>query len=133
MERHRSGAWRLLVLGLGVSFAAAISAAGCAGGGDAGTDTPGEGGSAGAGQGGGGGAGGQACVPAAEACDGMDNDCNGQVDEGCACQTGTTQACYAGPVDTKGVGACKDGVQTCDASGQWGPCADEVQPAGETC
>jgi hypothetical protein len=50
-----------------------------------------------------------------------------------ACQPGTTQACYTGAAGTAGVGPCKGGTQTCDSSGQWGPCQGEVIPRGEVC
>jgi len=72
-----------------------------------------------------------------EACgDGMDNNNNGQVDEGCLCELGQTQACYAGPPGTRGNGYCTDGVQTCIKNGEfarWGECAGSVVPqrAGE--
>lgn len=79
----------------------------------------------------------QTCTPGApnavERCDGMDDNCNGTVDEGCACITGRTQACYTGAANTRGKGICADGVQTCDDAGQWGPCEGEVLPADETC
>jgi hypothetical protein len=76
------------------------------------------------------------CTPlppaAAEACDGTDDNCDGQVDEGCTCVDGSTQACYTAGAQTKGVGECKDGTQTC-AGGQWGACEGEVLPADEAC
>jgi hypothetical protein len=65
-------------------------------------------------------------------CDGADNDCDGMVDEGCACTDGDTQNCYSGPSGTAGTGLCQQGTQTC-ASGAWGTCQNEVLPSNETC
>jgi cysteine-rich repeat protein len=43
-------------------------------------------------------------------------------------------ACYSGASGTEGVGACKAGVQKCDAQGMpTGGCVAEVVPAEETC
>ncbi len=75
-------------------------------------------------------------VPATEACDDADNNCNGAVDEGCACRRGETRSCYTGPAGSAGVGACRGGTQACAVSGgvaAWAPCAGQVVPATEVC
>jgi putative metal-binding protein len=77
-----------------------------------------------------------ACIPGdpapAETCDGTDDDCDGDVDEGCNCINNTTQACYTGSMATQNVGECHDGTQTC-AGGQWGPCVGDQTPQTEVC
>lgn len=71
---------------------------------------------------------------------GVDDDGLGGIDDGCPCAPGETQSCHAGPLATRGVGACRDGVQTCAVApgiewGSWGdyPCEGSVTPAEETC
>ena len=74
--------------------------------------------------------------PATEICDGSDNDCDAFLDEGCACSSGDTRACYSGPPATRSVGECRDGAQMCSISGGvagWGTCSGERLPATETC
>lgn len=63
-----------------------------------------------------------------EICNGADDNCDGAVDEGCACRPGETQECYTGPKGTLGKGICAKGQQSCTAKGQWGPCFDQVPP-----
>jgi hypothetical protein len=77
-------------------------------------------------------------TPSAEICDGVDDDCNGRIDDGCECTPGDTRACYTGPTATRTIGRCKDGVQACEAGpggvgSAWGPCTGEIRPATETC
>src|SRR5262249_8272738 len=48
------------------------------------------------------------------------------------CASGAARACYTGPAPTRGVGACKDGKETCVA-GTWGPCVGDTKPGTETC
>jgi hypothetical protein len=78
-----------------------------------------------------------AVTPVAEACTtgsstAADENCDGQVDEGCACTTGQERPCYAGPTGTSGKGACRPGTQRCVAS-LWGDCEGQVLPQPETC
>lgn len=66
-----------------------------------------------------------AALPKTEVCDaiGMDEDCDGQVNEGCACIFGTIQFCRAGIVDSQGnPKTCGRGTQECSLQGTWGQC-----------
>jgi len=133
--RKAFGFTLLGVLGLSVQIVACAegtqfpnNTGGSAGSG--GDDTGGSAGQAGTGNAGGGG--GSNC--SAEVCDGIDNDCNGQVDEGCECKPGDVETCYSGPVETLNVGACKPGTHTCqESTNTFGPCTEEVLPMPETC
>ena len=81
------------------------------------------------------------CGPTAEG-DGLDNDGDGDIDEGCSCAlpdgapdsaTGRQdQPCYGGPLSTLGVGECKGGLRSCNG-GLWGSCTDQVTPVPEVC
>src|SRR5690349_7823578 len=49
---------------------------------------------------------------------------------GTVCTPATTQSCYDGPANTKGVGICKAGTKTCNAQGTaYGACTGQVLPA----
>ena len=70
--------------------------------------------------------------------DGLDNDGNGEAEEGCPCAPGDEIDCYLGPPETREVGLCTSGTQVCsgDAStefGAWGPCVGSEGPSVERC
>ncbi len=64
---------------------------------------------------------------------GLDDNCNGQVDEGCPCTPGTTRICFQGPPDRRNIGACSDGIEYCSEFGIYEGCGNGNSPAPETC
>ncbi|MFH1098854.1 MAG: putative metal-binding motif-containing protein [Candidatus Uhrbacteria bacterium] len=58
--------------------------------------------------------------------DGVDNNCDGAIDEGFACEKGSEHPCGAG------TGICEEGIQRCLA-GQWGSCDNALGPRVESC
>ena len=64
--------------------------------------------------------------------DGFDNDCDGQIEEGCGCNEGESIRCYPGPEDTAGIGRCRAGFQIC-RNGVLGPCDASRVPIDEIC
>jgi len=69
--------------------------------------------------------------PSEEVCDGLDNNCDGSVDEGIA--NSTAVVCYEGPGGTMAVGECRAGVRYCQDGGFDGPCDGQVLPIAEIC
>jgi hypothetical protein len=83
-----------------------------------------------------------ACIgqvtPSCDICDGLDHECNGVADTGCACMPGSSIDCYDGPASTLGVGACHGGTQTCSSGAagcgsSYGSCSGEVLPGAIVC
>lgn len=72
-------------------------------------------------------------LPVTEICDnGKDDDCDGEIDNGCGCKDGETRPCYTGKTETQGKGICKAGTQTC-AQKTWSACQGEQLPQPEVC
>jgi len=68
-----------------------------------------------------------------DACNTIDDDCDGSVDEGCPCTTGTETPCYTGATSTRGVGRCADGFQLCVGGMLQTTCNDQRLPDTEIC
>ncbi len=78
-------------------------------------------------------------VPRERCGNGIDEDGNGRIDDGCPCGPGESQSCFVGPVARR-VGACSDGVQVCQTRagmewGDWGnsECDGAIGPVPEEC
>jgi len=73
-----------------------------------------------------------------EVCDGKDNNCNGQVDEGvsCICKKGDTKQCYKGDKTKVNIGICRMGSKKCIATqsgNKWSECFGFIQARNEIC
>lgn len=73
----------------------------------------------------------ESCLPTAGQA--LDEDCDGDVDEGCDCLPGQSSSCFSGTLAVAGVGPCRKGTQTCTPEGKQGTCVGEVLPGKETC
>ena len=69
------------------------------------------------------------CGPV-ELCDpdhtGLDDNCDGQVDEICDCSAGQAHFCFKGDPSYLNTPGCFSGTQKCSENGQWGPCVGGV-------
>jgi hypothetical protein len=74
---------------------------------------------------------------AGETCgNGVDDNGNGEIDEGCPCLLDGKQPCYPASLLYLDKGACRMGTQTCVRKGEflaWGPCEGAVVPRTEIC
>lgn len=158
--RGRRIAPAILIVLLAVGAGAAV-AAGCSATSDPNEFPPGSGGNGGSGPGAGGSGnsgqgGGIIIIPDAgsdappdvpmnpcgtecgpeELCDqahtGLDDNCNGEVDEGCPCSGGQASFCFKGDPSYRNTPGCFDGTQSCTENGIWGPCLGGVH-ATESC
>jgi len=66
--------------------------------------------------------------------DGIDNNCNAEIDEGCPCVQGEQRICYTGNQEQVGKGVCHNGIQLCEVGGVWSQtCLGEKGPSEEIC
>lgn len=72
--------------------------------------------------------------PQQETCNGLDDDCDGTIDNKAGGAAPLSQLCpYTGPAGTEGKGPCKAGIRLCE-KGTWSStCTGEIQPKAETC
>ena len=71
-------------------------------------------------------------------CNGLDDDCDRQIDEGCPCEEGESRSCFPGAPGRAETGACMPGSMTCVAAEEgdgaaWGECVEASLPQRERC
>ncbi len=66
-----------------------------------------------------------AITPEQEVCDGVDNNCDGRIDD-------INKYCYDGAQNTAGIGICRAGIKECN-KGKWSECQGEILPSKESC
>src|SRR5690606_34768345 len=71
--------------------------------------------------------------PKDEVCNGVDDDCDGAIDEGCSCQDGTEIPCFDGTALELDVGVCRAGVRPCTEGGYATTCEGQVLASPEVC
>ncbi len=66
---------------------------------------------------------------------GIDDNCNGLVDEGCPCDQSEIRPCFGSIPDRRSVGVCRDGTMRCTELGAWigNECTGGVNPSPEVC
>jgi hypothetical protein len=73
-----------------------------------------------------------------ETCNGLDDNCNGALDEASTGSGKISQNCYSGPAGTAGRGVCVQGTQECNAAAgsnmaSFGMCMGQRVPSMELC
>ncbi|WP_437644182.1 hypothetical protein [Sorangium sp. So ce362] len=63
---------------------------------------------------------------------GLDDDCDGEIDEDCHCLPGQAHSCFRGDPSFRNAEGCFPGSQLCGETGTWGPCLGGVH-ADEGC